>query len=70
MSEPIRIPLSDFQRARFRALEADIARATQRKDDTLTAIVGGVVDPSTILTWDIGFSATEIVLTPPEEAKE
>lgn len=76
MPEPLHVPLTAHQQARFAALEKDgqAIRAASDKlqaslNDTVTAIIAGVVDPLTVQGWDIRQVGAEIVCTPPAEAQ-
>lgn len=68
MPDPIRIPLSRHQRARFSVLQAEQKAATDKFNESLTAIVSGIADPAALVAerWSIRVTETEIVCTPPE----
>lgn len=72
MSEPLHIPLSAHQVARFAALgtegktlNAAIKAFNDRLNEGVTAIIAGVVDPASLEGWDIKQVGAEIVCTPP-----
>lgn len=68
--DTIRIPLSPFQIARFAAFNHDAqqqqAAIQARANDSLTAIVASVVDPSTLTGWDVQIVDGAIVCVPPK----
>lgn len=63
--EPVRIPLSVFQQARFAALRAEEQRLADRKSESVTTIIAGTYDPASFATWTIALLDTEIVCAPP-----
>lgn len=65
MSEPITIPLSEFQRARIAVLEQEKAVAQDRLNQTVTAIIAGTVDNTRLAGWSTSITDAGIVLTPP-----
>lgn len=66
-TEPIIVPLSKAQRARFAHINAEIARWTQTRDEVATAIVAGAYDPDALNAagWKLFFSDMAIVVKPP-----
>lgn len=69
MPDPLTIPLSTHQVARFAAFQQDAQRIQERLNDTITAVVAGSVDPASVQGWDIRLIGSEIVCTPPADAK-
>ncbi len=63
--QPITIPLSVHQQARFAAFRADAARIAERQNDAVTTIIAASHDPAALAGWDIRLSETEIICTPP-----
>lgn len=67
MTEPIRIPLSVHQQARFAALKAEARNLVIRENEAVTTIIAAEHDPTTVATWTVSLTETEIVCTPPAD---
>lgn len=70
MPDTVRIPLSPFQQSRFAAMQADVVAASRRRDDAVTTIIAGTLDPATLGDWSIALEADAIVCTPPAPKAE
>jgi hypothetical protein len=68
MTDPLRIPLSTFQQARFAQMRAEAQKIADRQNEAVTTIIAAEHDPATVAGWSIALAETEIVCTPPEAA--
>lgn len=67
MADPITVPLSVHQQARFTALRAESQRIVDRQNEAVTAIIATEHDPTALAGWSINLTETAIVCTPPEK---
>lgn len=68
MTEPIRIPLSVHQQARFAAMRAEVKRIQDQQHESVATIVANTHDPESLKFWEIQLTEDEIVCLPPHRA--
>lgn len=66
MSEPLKVPVSPFQRRRLESFAADFQLLEIRRSEYLTGIIAGTVDPDTVRAWKIDLGDDGLTMTPVE----
>lgn len=68
MTEPLRIPLSVHQQARFAQMRAEAQKIVDRQNEAVTTIIAATHDPASVASWSVALTETAIVCTPPAAA--